>query len=213
MFKHFVGKIYVLENPPEEASAELDLALPDELLGGFDVEANRNDLTSEQLAKIAAYRGELRALVGGEKAARLEGAADIQTSDWSLVRRIVRNMVEEPEEWRGLRALNGSPEYWGPMLYRVINLRPGKWDAAYSKFVAFIKILADNWASTIPELLDRLEEHDIGVEEFFQLERNAAFKLAALFNDVAVIAREVLGGTILTFRTSSEGCQTRSFRP
>lgn len=193
MFRHFVGKVFVLEKPPEEEEAQLDLAVPDELLGALDEEEYREDLTDEQIARIIEYRAELRALVGPDAAVRLERSTDFQTSDWSLVRRIVQAVTSAPEDWRGLGALNGSPKYWDRSLYKVINLQPGGWETAYSKFVVFVKILEDNWSSTIPELLYRLEDHDIGIDTFFQLERNATFKLAALFNDVSIVMREILG--------------------
>ena len=71
-------------------------------------------------------------------------------------------------------------------------LQPGNWDIQYSKFVAFIKTLSDNWNKTIPELLDELSEYDIGINEFFTLERNVSFKFASLVNDVNELQKIIL---------------------
>lgn len=40
---------------------------------------------------------------------------------------------------------------------------------------------------SIPELLEELKDYDIGIEQFFELERNVTFKLASLLNDVNII--------------------------
>lgn len=193
MFRHFVGKVYILEMPPVDEETQLNLSVPDEMLGGLDESEFRGDLSDEQIAQIVEYRAEMVDLLGTDSARRLERSTEIQTSDWLLLRRIAREITSAPEEWRGLRALNAPPTYWDSMLYKVINLQPGNWDTQYRKFVAFVRILSDNWSSSIPDLLYRLEAYDIGVDAFFQLERTASFKLAALFSDVSVVAREVLG--------------------
>ena len=74
---------------------------------------------------------------------------------------------------------------------KVLKLVPGGWDAAYKKFAEFVRTLSYNWSLSIPELLDQLAVHDIAIDEFFKMERNATFKLSALLNDINVIQKEI----------------------
>lgn len=195
MFRHFVGKIYILEAPPEPVDTQLNLTVPDELLGiTEEQEYGDTQLTMEQVARIIEYREEMQELLGEDSFRRLLRADAFQSSDSLFIRRVTRDIVENRDEWARLGALNSANVlYWDRMLYRIINLRPGGWDARYSQFVEFVKILSDNWNLTIPDLLFRLDDYDIGIELLFKLERNASFKFAALLNDVNLIQKEALG--------------------
>jgi len=53
--------------------------------------------------------------------------------------------------------------------------------------------LSQNWQQSIPELLYQLDRFDIGVDQFFNLEKKVTYKLAALLNDVNVLQKEILG--------------------
>ncbi|WP_206512116.1 hypothetical protein [Marinobacter salarius] len=75
---------------------------------------------------------------------------------------------------------------------KVINIHPGGWGVEYSKFVGFIKVLSQNWTKSIPELLHELDQYDIGVDEFFKLERNVTFKLASTLNDINILQKKIL---------------------
>ncbi|MDN4058354.1 helicase [Massilia sp. YIM B02769] len=192
MFKHFIGKIYILENPPMDEQAELDLQVPDELLGGFDEEKYRDDLTAEQIGKIIEYRREMEALLGNAEYAALQDDGAFQSSDGSLLKKIAID-VKNDYRWNGLGYLNSpNPDDWDRLLYKVIALVPGGWDIEHKKFVAFVKILSNNWKSSIPQLLAMLDGIDIGIEDFFKLERAVVFKLSALLSDINLIQKTVL---------------------
>lgn len=194
MFRHFIGKIYILEDPPESEDTELSLAMPDELLGGLDEQEFEHELSLDQIAKIIEFKNDMRALIGVDAFRRIEGMELFQSSDCLHIYRIARDIVEDPQRWAGLSVLNSrNPIYWENALYRVIALQPGGWDASHRKVVAFIKILADNWALSIPRLLKRLDQFDIDIDLFFKLERHVSYKLAALLNDLMVLHREILG--------------------
>src|SRR3990167_3167583 len=48
MFRHFVGNIYILEEPPSPVEIQLELTFPDELLADVDDEKYKKELTKEQ---------------------------------------------------------------------------------------------------------------------------------------------------------------------
>jgi len=192
MFKHFIGKIFILESPPMDEQAELDLQVPDELLGGLDEEKYRDDLTADQIGKIIEYRHEMEALLGNAEYATLHDDGVFQSSDGFLLKRIAID-IKKDHRWNGLSYLNSpNPDDWDRLLYKVIALVPGGWDIEYKKFVTFVKVLSNNWRASIPQLLAMLDGVDIGIEDFFKLERAAVFKLSALLSDINLIQKAVL---------------------
>lgn len=64
MFRHFVGKIYILEKPPENEDIQLNLTFPDELIGSIDLDEFKSELSKEQISKIIAYREEMDEFLG-----------------------------------------------------------------------------------------------------------------------------------------------------
>lgn len=190
MFKHFVGDIYVLEPPPNPAQTELELVFPDSLLADVDENTYRAALKPEQIAKIAAYKDEMRNLIGREAFDTAMAEGRFQTTDSDLLRTIAISMKSSPRDWNGLGYLNSpNPADWERLLYKVINLVPGGWETQYAKYVAFVQILSNNWQHSIPVLLEQLESVDLGVNDFFKLERNVSFKLSALIADVNAMHR------------------------
>lgn len=67
MLRHFVGKIYILEEPPKETDNSLNLEIPDELVSDLESRVASEELTPEQIAKIIAYREEMSELIGDEE--------------------------------------------------------------------------------------------------------------------------------------------------
>jgi hypothetical protein len=185
MLRHFIGKIFVLEAPPAPTVTQLLLEFPDELVGVVDEAVYGIELTEAQNRLLHAYEEEMRGLVGPATQAALKGDIALQSSDSSALISIVRDIVQNRTSWNGLEHLNSNnPAHWDRLLYRILNLRPGYWEVRYQSFVEFIKILSNNWSYTIPRLLSELNVHDIGINEFFLLERNTTFKLATLLGDV-----------------------------
>lgn len=185
MFRHFIGKVFILEEPPEESHTELDLVLPDELLGILDESRLNLELSSDQVAAIEQYRSELGEIVGSEFTLELQANGQLMNSSASLILRIANVLRREANSWNGLEHLNSSDiEAWEHYLYKLINLQPGAWGIEYRKYVEFVKILSRNWKATIPEMLADLNDYDIGIEQFFELERSTTFRLAPLLSDV-----------------------------
>ncbi|WP_160286728.1 DEAD/DEAH box helicase [Pseudomonas knackmussii] len=190
MFKHFIGKIFILDAPPEEEATQLNLTLPDELLPDISSSEYKQDLTNEQIAKIISYQDEMHELLGFDYES-LQKSGTLQ-GDANLIRNIARDMRESPAEWSGLAFLNSeNPFHWERPLYKAINMLPGKWDIEYSKFVAFVKVLSKNWTHSVPQLLKELAKHNIDIASFFMLERNVSFKLSSLLNDINTLQKSI----------------------
>lgn len=192
MFRHFVGKIYILEEPPLSSDIQLSLALPDELLADLDEEKFKRELTKEQLAKLLHYKDEMVEIMGQVPFEQLQQEGQLVSSDTDLLGVISRAIKNDEKLVRGLQALNSdSTDYWVWILCKILKLIPGGWDTTYTKFSEFVRALTGNWRLSIPELLDQLAEYDVTIEDFFKMERNATFKLTALLNDINVIQKKI----------------------
>ncbi|RFC35020.1 MAG: DEAD/DEAH box helicase [Candidatus Nitrotoga sp. SPKER] len=193
MFRHFVGNIYILEEPPSPAETQLELTFPDELLADVGAEQYKQELTKEQLAKILQFKEDMTQLFGQETFERLKSEGLLISGDPELIAAIALAISSDKKTWRGLASLNASSnEYWPWILCKVLKLVPAGWDATYTKFAEFVRVLSLNWKHSIPELLDHLSVQDVTIEEFFKMERNATFKLTALLNDINVIQKEIV---------------------
>jgi hypothetical protein len=189
MFRHFVGEVFILEAPPAEQENQLHLELPDELIGLPDIEDGYK-LDVSQKSRADEFKREVSQLLDGRDSDDVLRAYNVQTSNASLVKRILTDLRRNPRSWNGLSYLNSDdPEEWSYTLFKVLYLDPGAWDTTYTKFVAFTKVVSRNWVRTIPELLDELADHDIDLELFFKLERNVSYKLAALVGDLNTLQR------------------------
>lgn len=194
MLRHFVGNIYILDKPPVEVATELKLSVPDELLGGTNEEDFRDDLTADQIAKIVAYKEELVELVGDDGYKFIRDSNSIQTTHSGVIKDIVTDLHNNPNSWNGLKYLNSERTGdWDRLLYKILRLQPGVWGASYTSVVEFIKILSGNWRYSIPELLAQMESLDIGVDDFFKLERTVTFRLPGLLGDICVLQEKLLG--------------------
>lgn len=193
MFRHFIGKIYILDKPPTSEQTQLDLPFPEEILGGLDSENDSGVLTKEQVAKIQYYQEEMSNILGLDIYKKLKDEGVFQSSDSEFIKAIAIDMASNPDEWNGLSYLNSSNrDKWDNSIYKIINLKPGYWETKSSTFVAFIKVLRDNWFKSIPELLKLLEPHNVGIDDFFKLERNVSFKFTSLVKDVNTLQKEIL---------------------
>ncbi|MER8564526.1 DEAD/DEAH box helicase [Mesorhizobium sp. M0924] len=197
MFRHFVGNIYLLESPPKEETTQLEIQFPDAILGDLDEVEHRDHLDDRQVEHIIAYKVAMSEILGDDEFDRISKGNLIQNSDSDFILELARNMKRSPSDWNGFGYLNSDdPNQWERMLYKIINLSPSGWDIQFSKLVSFIKVLSDNWRSGIPTLLGRLDQAGIGLEQFFQLERNVTFKMSALLRDVNELHKIIVNPSV-----------------
>lgn len=192
MFKHFIGNIFLLEKPPRQEENQIDLEFSDELTASIDEKQFSQELTQEQIAKIIAYKEEMSEILGKESFERLQKEHVFDDSDTSVILRISRALNESPNNFKGLGYLNSDdPEEWDYSLFKVLEVIPDYIGAPYRKFVEFIKVISQNWSMNFHQLLDRLDQHNIGIDEFFDFERKATFKFSSLLNEINIIQQEL----------------------
>jgi len=112
--------------------------------------------------------------------------------DTSVILRISRALDKSPENFKGLGYLNSNdPDQWDYSLFKVLEVIPGYIGVPYRKFVEFIKVISQNWDMSFHQLLNQLDQHNIGIDDFFDLERKATFKFSSLLNEINVIQQEL----------------------
>lgn len=203
MFRHFIGHIYVLAKPPIESDTQLEIPFPEEILGTLDKEKCSKVLTREQVAKISEYDQEMEQIMG-EVYHEYKNDSVIQSQDSNLIRNIASKLHANPNDWDVLQWLNNpNTDYWDQGLLKILLLQPGNWETSYREYIAFVKVLTKNWTSTIPDMLSELEQYNIGLDQFFKLERNVTFNLASLVGDLNKLQQVILrrGIDISSFKT------------
>ena len=102
MFKHFIGNIYILEEPPSPADTQLNLTFPDELLADVDENEFKQELTKEQIAKILLYKEQMAGVLGEEVFDRLRKEGALMSGDMALITDIALEISHNRNSWRGL---------------------------------------------------------------------------------------------------------------
>ncbi|MCB0654038.1 MAG: hypothetical protein KDC85_22355, partial [Saprospiraceae bacterium] len=150
-------------------------------------------LTKEQVAKIQYHNEEMSELLGTKVYEQLKSESQFQSSNSELIKKIAIDLSQNPDSWNGLNYLNRfQPQNWDRLIKRILRLQPGYWETRDTLFTEFIKVIAYNWSKPIPQLLKELEDYDIGIDEFFKLERNVTYKFSALLQDLNTLQKRIL---------------------
>lgn len=203
MFIHFIGNIYLLEEPPSEDDTQLSIDFPENALTDIDEEAYKENLSLDQIEKIKTYKEEMDAIIGDKGAYdKISSESKMQSADSSIIKKLAVDISTKSDEWRGLNYLNSNdPDNWEYFIKKVLWLDPGKWGNGpygeqHAKFLGFMKILPMNWKYTIPEILKELEEYDLDIDDFFKLERTVTFKFASIMSDINALQKKILNSGI-----------------
>lgn len=189
-FKHFIGNIYLLDKPPPEEAATIDLEMSDDVLSG-EPERHSVSVTAkkEQIARIAAYKIEMRGLLGADSYDEAIRSGRFISTDKELLRSIAISVKDRA--WNGIGFLNSNnADNWDKFLFSAIKLQNSDWETRFTVIVNFVKALRHNWNRSIPEIISALGG-SVSIDQFFALERNATFRLSSILSDVNTINRMV----------------------
>lgn len=102
MFKHFIGKVYILEKPPKAEETQLSLDISDDILLEFDVNNHNGALTKEQVAKIISLNNEMDDIFGEGEFKKLQDSNFFESSNSFALKNIASNINENPRQWNGM---------------------------------------------------------------------------------------------------------------
>lgn len=187
MFKYFIGNAYLLEKPPEESNLELDLSLQNEASLMIDDNYLSDQLTEYELKRIFAFKREMADLLGINYS-ELISFQDLDTSDRSSLQKIAHAIIANRLNYTKLNLLNASSDYWENSLWHILStISPSSLGVSYGDITKYILIVKENWFKTIPELLVDLDEHDLGIEDFFKLEKSISYNLSSFLKSIETI--------------------------
>lgn len=129
MFKHFIGKVFILEKPPAPTDTSLTIEPSEEIWVDVDRSIIQQDLTKEQVARIIEKKEEMETLLQIEDYDKFIKETPFQSSNSQIIKNIVLDMMNNRKSWNGLSFLNSkNPDNWEHFLYKAIKFLPGAWD-------------------------------------------------------------------------------------
>lgn len=205
MFKHFIGKIYLLDKPPLPEPATLDLEFTDDLINSIN--KDEFELTVEQLETANDFSNEMDKILGKGIYDEILKNNLLQTFSPNRLKDIAYEMRENINSWNGLAYLNSeNPDDWEDILYKIMRLI-GNTGACYSDLIAYIKLISDNWKHSIPQILPYLQGNGVTIEKYFELEKVVSFKMASMIRDVNylynIIAKKNVDVSSFSFKLSN----------
>lgn len=189
MFKHFVGNVYLLDKAVDNKETQLTIDFPKDTIPDIDEKEYKDELTTEQISKIIKHKDSMARILGKDIYRQLIKDNAFKSTK-EIIEKIAFDIAENSKYWNGLIYLNSNDtNKWDNSLYKVLNLKLFNCETNYKKFIEFIKVLSFNWEKNIPDLIASLSKYSIKIDLFFQLERNATFKLSALLSDINILQK------------------------
>lgn len=180
MFKHFIGKVYLLDKPLQDTPTQLELEFTEDLINSLNGQVELNE---EQEKKREAFYAEMDDLLGQGVYKKVLEENLLQTFRSSKLKEIAQDMKQDIFKWNCLKNLNSpNPGIWENALYKILK-QLGWTSYRHSDIVKYIMRMSDNWRCSIPELLG----NKITIEEFFEIEREVSFKVSSMLNDVVCL--------------------------
>ena len=123
MFRYFVGKVYLLEMPPEAENTTLELEFPDEVARGLDGNNPGVRLNNQQFLLIKSYQDEMTALLGSNIWGRLYNNSQIKSTSPTLLKAIASKIVQDSDWPRNYDALTRRNTWeWRTAIEDVIDI-------------------------------------------------------------------------------------------
>lgn len=192
MFRHFIGKVYLLEEPPAPEATQLSLEFTDDLLVSLDESKHEHELTREQIVKIIAFKDEMNEVLGTDVYQQMISENAFQSFNSDKIKQLAYDMYKNPSSWAGLGFLNSNrPEDWDSNLYKALGFIGGV-GASHRDMVAFIKAISQNWNRPIQQIIANLQSNGVTIEKFFELERVASFKVVSVLSDINYLQKRIL---------------------
>lgn len=182
MFRHFIGKIYLLDTPPATETAQLDLEFTDDLINSLNKE--EFPLSDSQIEVANEFVNEMDKILGKGVYGEIIQSNVFQIFSPSQLKNVAEIMKTDIEEWNGLSYLNSNNvDDWDYILIKILKLI-GNVGAYYRDIIAYIKNIANNWTLSIPQILPYIQSNGVTIEKFFELEKIVTFKVASVINEV-----------------------------
>ena len=189
MFRYFVGRVYMLEEPPSQENTKLRLEFPDDVVKKLDGNDPGIKLNNEQYVKIQRYQDEMIELLGTDIWHRIERIPQIRSCKPSMLKIIAEKLKTDSNWPTNCDALqNNNTWEWRDALGDIIEIleyhRKG-----HLRYYACA--CSNGWKMTIKELYNTVKDYGITYEDIFTFERYVSFNLSSIIAVINIIRQEL----------------------
>lgn len=189
MFKYFVGKVYLLEEPPVQENTTLTIDFPDKVAESLDSEDPGIEISQEQNNHIKEYEAFMMDALGAEKFRQIRKQSIFKACDPRILKSLIGKLKTNPNpNWpRGYAALATTNTYnWREPVLDVVGLLG-------DNMARLIKIaiwkMPDNWTRSIAEIYSELS--DISYEDLFSAERYLSYNLCSTLSVINMLKKSL----------------------
>lgn len=185
MFKYFVGKVYLLEEPPVQENTTLTIDFPDEVAESLDSEDPGIEINQEQNNHIKEYEEFMMNALGAENFRQIRKLSIFKSCDPRILKSLIEKLKVNPNWPRGYAALAATNTYnWREPVLDVVSLLG-------DNMARLIKIaiwkMPDNWTRSIAEVYSELS--DISYEDLFSAERYLSYNLCSTLSVINILKK------------------------
>ena len=185
MFKYFVGKVYLLEEPPIQENTTLTIDFPDEVAESLNSEDPGIEINQEQNNHIKEYEEFMMNALGTENFRQIRKLSIFKSCDSRILKSLIEKLKANPNWPRGYAALAATNTYnWREPVLDVVSLLG-------DNMARLIKIaiwkMPDNWTRSIAEVYSELS--DISYEDLFSAERYLSYNLCSTLSVINILKK------------------------
>lgn len=185
MFKYFVGKVYLLEEPPVQENTTLTIDFPDEVAESLDSEDPGIEINQEQNNHIKEYEKFMMNALGAENFRQIRKLSIFKSCDSRILKSLIEKLKANPNWPKGYAALAATNTYnWREPVLDVVSLLG-------DNMARLIKIaiwkMPDNWTRSIAEVYSELS--DISYEDLFSAERYLSYNLCSTLSVINILKK------------------------
>lgn len=185
MFKYFVGKVYLLEEPPAQEDTTLKIEFPEEVVEALDSENPGVEINQEQNNKIKDYESYMTDALGVDNFNQIRKLSLYRSCDPRFLKQLVEKLKANPNWPNGYSALALANTYnWREPIMDVISLLGDNMDRLIK--IAIWK-MPDNWKRSIADIYSELS--DVSYEDLFSAERYLSYNLCSTLSIINVLKK------------------------
>lgn len=190
MFRYFVGRVFLLVKPPEQADTQLNLNFPDDVALSLNPDNPEVELNQDQRELQRRFHAEMEELIGADHYHNLKELPIVQAASPTVFRDMVETIIANPEWPTNHRALLRYKTYdWREPLDEVIKAFGG--GNARNMQIAVWK-MSENWNQSTSAVIAELGEWGVPVDDFFSLERSISYNLSTTLALINAIRLELV---------------------
>ena len=187
MFKYFVGKVYLLDEPPISENTTLTIDFPDEVAKSLDSEDPGIEINQEQNNHLKEYEAFMMDALGTENFRQIRKLSIFKSCDPRILKSLIEKLKANPNWPSGYAALAATNTYnWREPVLDVVSLLG-------DNMARLIKIaiwkMPDNWTRPIAEIYSELS--DISYEDLFSAERYLSYNLCSTLSVINILKKSL----------------------